>query len=140
MLDHVDLQQNRLHSSLPDFLPMSRGVGACDREIVKLGVERTGETIHISQESTSVPTGFYVICDNAAYAFSLPTAVTSTPRVRSTLSPGLLRIRARQPEVIRRAMDLRARLGDPVTGLAQVLQDIPVEDDMWDRIAQEPYG
>jgi len=29
---------------------------------------------------------------------------------------------------------------DPVEGLAQVLRDIPVEDDTWDRIAQEPYG
>ena len=62
------------------------------------------------------------------------------PQRTRTLSPGLQRIRARQPEVIRRATELRAVLGDPVAELAQVLQDVPVDDDVWDRIAQEPYG
>ena len=55
-------------------------------------------------------------------------------------SQGLERIRERQPSIIRRAKELRAILGDPIAGLAHVLQDIPVEDDVWDRIAQEPYG
>jgi len=50
------------------------------------------------------------------------------------------RILARQPEVIRRARELRTIVGDPIEELAQVLQDIPVEDDVWDRISQEPYG
>jgi hypothetical protein len=55
-------------------------------------------------------------------------------------SRGLERIRARQPAVIRRARELRAILGDPLVELARILQDIPVEDDVWDRIIQEPYG
>ena len=45
-----------------------------------------------------------------------------------------------QPEVIRRARELRTIVGDPIEELAQILQDIPVEDDVWDRICQEPYG
>jgi hypothetical protein len=56
------------------------------------------------------------------------------------LSPGLQRILARQPEAIRRARELRTILGDPIEELVQVLQDVPVEDDVWDRISQEPYG
>jgi hypothetical protein len=60
-------------------------------------------------------------------------------RTRS-LSLGMQRILARQPEVIRRARELRTIVGDPIEELAQVLQDIPVEDDVWDRISQEPYG
>jgi hypothetical protein len=55
-------------------------------------------------------------------------------------SRGLERIRERQPSIIRRAKELRAILGDPIAGLVHVLQDIPVEDGVWDRIAQEPYG
>ena len=31
-------------------------------------------------------------------------------------------------------------LNDPVSKLAQALQNIPVDDDAWDRIIQEPYG
>lgn len=53
---------------------------------------------------------------------------------------GLQRIQARQPEVIHRAIELRAILGDPILGLARVLQGVPVGDDVWDRIAREPYG
>jgi len=55
-------------------------------------------------------------------------------------SRGLERIRERQPSIIRRAKELRAVLGDPIAGLVHVLQDVPVEDGVWDRIAQEPYG
>jgi len=55
-------------------------------------------------------------------------------------SRGLERIRARQPAVVRRARELRAILGDPLVELARILQDIPVEDDVWDRVVQEPYG
>jgi hypothetical protein len=53
---------------------------------------------------------------------------------------GLERIKKRQRAIIRRARELRATLGDPLAELARILQDIPVEDDEWDRIAQEPYG
>ena len=57
------------------------------------------------------------------------------------LSPGLQRIQARQSEVVLRAVKLRAVLGDPILGLARVLRGVPVvEDDVWDRIIQEPYG
>jgi len=53
---------------------------------------------------------------------------------------GLERIRERQIVIIRRAKEIRATLGDPLVELARILRDIPVEDDMWDRIVQEPYG
>jgi hypothetical protein len=67
------------------------------------------------------------------------TPVQTREKVRM-LSPGLRRILARQPEAIRRARELRTILGDPIEELVQVLQDVPVEDDVWDRISQEPYG
>jgi len=67
------------------------------------------------------------------------TARPTQERTRS-LSAGMQRILARQPEVIRRARELRTIVGDPIEELAQILQDIPVEDDVWDRICQEPYG
>lgn len=63
-----------------------------------------------------------------------------TLRRMRALSPGLQRILARQPEIVRRARELRAILGDPIDGLAQILQSAPVENDTWDRIIQEPYG
>ena len=61
------------------------------------------------------------------------------PRARFP-NEGLERIKKRQHIVIHRARELRATLGDPLAELARILQDIPVEDDVWDRIAQEPYG
>jgi hypothetical protein len=72
----------------------------------------------------------------------LPYVATSKAVVLYTEVPsrGLERIRARQPAVIRRARELRATLGDPLVELARILQDIPVKDDVWDRIVQEPYG
>lgn len=50
------------------------------------------------------------------------------------------KIKKRQHSIIRRARELRATLNDPLAELARILQDIPVKDDVWDRIAQEPYG
>ena len=58
----------------------------------------------------------------------------------TSLTPALQRVAARQQEMIRRARELRAAMGDPVARLVQVLQDIPIDDGDWDRIAQEPYG
>ena len=60
--------------------------------------------------------------------------------VQGALSPGLQRIQARQPEVVRRAIELRAVLGDPILGLTQLLNSLPVSDKKWDKIVQEPYG
>lgn len=52
----------------------------------------------------------------------------------------LERIKARQPDVVRKAGEFRALHGDPFDALARVLGDLPVTDDEWDRIVEEPYG
>jgi len=52
----------------------------------------------------------------------------------------LERIRARQPDVLRRAKKFRTLHGDPFDALARILGDLPVTDDEWDRIVEEPYG
>jgi len=52
----------------------------------------------------------------------------------------LERIKARQPDARRRARGFRASHGDPLDALARILGDLPVTDDEWDRIAEEPYG
>lgn len=57
-----------------------------------------------------------------------------------TAHRGLERIKARQSESIQRAKELREEFGDPIARLQAVLASIPVDDDEWDRIIQEPYG
>jgi len=52
----------------------------------------------------------------------------------------LERIKARQSDALRRAREFRALHGDPLDALAHVLGDLPVTDDEWDRIVEEPYG
>jgi len=52
----------------------------------------------------------------------------------------LERIKARQPDVLRRAKEFRALHGDPLDALMRILGDLPVTDDEWDRIVEEPYG
>jgi hypothetical protein len=91
-----------------------------------------------------LPPDSSVIVGNAVFIYldELPYVAISENVVPYTEVPsqGLARIKARQPAVIRRARELRAILGDPLVELARILQDIPVEDGVWDRIVQEPYG
>ena len=59
-----------------------------------------------------------------------------TDRVKSPLE----RIKARQPDARRRAKEFRTLHENPLDALACVLEDLPVTDDEWDRIVEEPYG
>jgi len=52
----------------------------------------------------------------------------------------LERIKARQLDALHRARGFRALHGDPLDALVRVLGDLPVTDDEWDRIVEEPYG
>jgi len=52
----------------------------------------------------------------------------------------LERIKARQLDALRRAREFRVLHGEPLDALARVLGDLPVTDDEWDRIVEEPYG
>lgn len=92
----------------------------------------------------TLPPGSSVIIGDTVFICldELPDVAISKDVVLHTEVPsrGLEKIRARQPAVIRRARELRAIVGDPLVELARILQDIPVEDDVWDRIVQEPYG
>jgi hypothetical protein len=94
-----------------------------------------------NEDFISYPEEHYVIGDTI---FICPSELSvipmnTHPQVRFH-TQGLERIKERQPSVIHRAMELRAVIGDPLTELERILQDISMEDDVWDQIAQEPYG
>lgn len=131
-MNSIVLQPDSSHT--PPSIPIPRNIAASDREVVELAVERDCQIAFYLDTSPDLPSlRSYLRTENAA-------GLTVMLGQTRPLPQGLRRIRARQPEVIRRARKLRAVLGDPVAGLADVLQSIPVEDDVWDRIAQEPYG
>ena len=52
----------------------------------------------------------------------------------------LMRLRARGRQAIRRAEELRNQYGDPVDRLADLLSALPIDDDRWQEIIDEPYG
>lgn len=93
----------------------------------------------------------FIIDRNSSYSigdieFVCPSESTSgINSKRSALDPGissqgLERIKARQPTIISRAKKLRTDIGDPIAKLENILQNIPVDDDEWDAIVQDPYG
>lgn len=138
MNSHIDMHQGGSDSTFLPFVLLSRTITGSDRETIELTVER--------RQGTSFPMlfpdslAFRLVLGDAAYVDLPQVALTGMPQQTKALSPGLQRIQARQPQVIHRAIELRAVLGDPILGLARVLQGVPVGDDVWDRIAQEPYG
>ena len=138
MNSHIDMHQGGSDSTFLPFVPVSRTITGSGRETIELTVER--------RQGTSFPMlfpdspAFRLVLGDAAYVDLPQVALTGMPQQTKALSPGLQRIQARQPQVIHRAIELRAVLGDPILGLARVLQGVPVGDDVWDRIAQEPYG
>lgn len=96
-----------------------------------------------NRDSTILPDSYFTIGDTVFICLgelSDASVLESARPHRGVPSRGLERIRARQPAVIHRARELRATLGDPLIELARILQDIPVDDGIWDRIVQEPYG
>jgi hypothetical protein len=134
-----DITSRRSDSYRPAYpLPLMPGdTAAYLREREKSPVEMGQTTIYLGASSgpSRVKTYLY-----AADYVLVPVHRLSEWKKTRARSPELQRILARQPEVIYRARQLRATLGDPIEGLAQVLQDLPVEDDLWSRISQEPYG
>lgn len=49
-------------------------------------------------------------------------------------------LRERQKELVAQARRLRARVGDPVDGLAKALRTLPPADDaFWLQLAEEPF-
>lgn len=148
MNSHIDMHQGGSDSTFLPFVPVSRIITGSGRETIELTVERRQGTIFAEwRQGTIFATLFSdspavrLVPGDAACVDLPQVALTGMPQQTKALSPGLQRIQARQPEVIHRAIELRAVLGDPILGLARVLQGVPVvEDDVWDRIAQEPYG
>jgi hypothetical protein len=140
MNSHIDMHQGGSDSTFLPFVPVSRTITGSDHETIELTVERRQGIFFFPMPFPDSP-AFRLVPGDAAYVDLPQVALTGMPQQTKALSPGLQRIQARQPEVIHRAIELRAVLGDPILGLARVLQGVPVvEDDVWDRIAQEPYG
>jgi len=150
MSNSMALQQCDSRSPFYALPSAPRDAAASVRGLVESSVEMEHATIYPATSSGSSRVSLYPITDYAGGHLHVrwaaddlvgaPTRRLSRRRKTRARSPGLQRILARQPEVIHRAKQMRAILGDPIEGLAQVLQDLPVEDDVWDRIAQEPYG
>ncbi|HLB49301.1 MAG TPA: hypothetical protein VJL59_20005 [Anaerolineales bacterium] len=49
-------------------------------------------------------------------------------------------LRARWPSILARAQALRNDIPDPVQAMAEFLNSLPGDDDLWREIAEEPYG
>jgi len=52
----------------------------------------------------------------------------------------LERLKARQPEMTRRALEYRKQNGDPVENLVRLLTDLVDDPVLWKRVVDEPYG
>jgi hypothetical protein len=58
---------------------------------------------------------------------------------RPTPSSTLSRIQARQPQILRRAMEIRQEYGDPIQNLATLLENMPGSQEDWEALIDEPY-
>lgn len=58
---------------------------------------------------------------------------------RPTPSSTLSRIRARQPQILRRALEIRQEYGDPIQNLAELLGNMPGSQEDWEALIDEPY-
>ena len=150
MSNSIALQQCDSHSPFYPLPPAPGDTAASVGGLVESSVEMERATIYLGTSSGLSRVRLYPITNYAGRHLlvrwaaddlvDVPTRWLSKRRKTRARSPGLQRILARQPGVIHQAKRMRATLGDPIEGLAQVLQDLPVEDDVWDRISQEPYG
>jgi hypothetical protein len=61
--------------------------------------------------------------------------------MESRLAPSsaLSRIRARQPQILRRASEIRQEYGDPIQNLAELLRNMPGSQEDWEALIDEPY-
>jgi hypothetical protein len=54
--------------------------------------------------------------------------------------PGILsQIRARQSQVIQRALEIQKEYGDPIRHLGELLGRIQLSQDEWEALVEEPY-
>jgi hypothetical protein len=58
---------------------------------------------------------------------------------RPTPSSTLSRIKARQPQILHRAMEIRQEYGDPIQSLAALLENMPGSQEDWEALIDEPY-
>ena len=58
----------------------------------------------------------------------------------STHRWGLLLIRMRQPQILRRALEIRREYGDPIQNLADLLGNMLGSQEDWEALIDEPYG
>lgn len=56
-----------------------------------------------------------------------------------TPSSALSRLRARQPQILRRALEIRQEYGDPIQNLAELLGNMPGSQEDWKALIDEPY-
>lgn len=49
-------------------------------------------------------------------------------------------LKARHKEAVRYAQEYRTRFGDPIENLARLLGELQSDDELWQRIMDEPYG
>lgn len=129
---------------------MITGITVPDTYKYKIGcipyefVSTRSSTPETFRRDLTIPAGSFAIVGDTVFIHldqsQAATISTGLHQQMTIPSPGLRRVQERQPAIIRRAKELRATHGDPIAGLVQTLQDIPVGNDVWDRIAQEPYG
>ena len=77
----------------------------------------------------------------SSYLFRVEGTVLRGQLKESYLHPSsaLSYIRARQPDVLSRALEIEREYGDPIQNLAQFLGEVPGSQEDWDRLVDEPY-
>ena len=83
--------------------------------------------------------------------YTLPIDTETPPLERATIDTGIVvrvnlalspleRLKARQPDMARRALEYRRQNGDPIENLVRLLTDLVDDPVLWKRVVDEPYG
>lgn len=94
-----------------------------------------------SYESTATPTDFEAHLAPGEETLSVEGDILRGEFVepRPTRSSTLSRIRARQPQILHRALEIRREHGDPIQNLAALLGNMPGSQEDWEALIDEPY-
>jgi hypothetical protein len=92
-------------------------------------------------ESTTAPTDFEVHLTPGEETLSVEGDILRGEFMepRPTPSSTLSRIQARQPQILRRALEIRQEYGDPIQNLAELLGNMPGSQEDWEALIDEPY-
>lgn len=92
-------------------------------------------------ENTTAPTDFEVHLTLGEETLSVEGDILRGEFMepRPTPSSTLSRIQARQPQILRRALEIRQEYGDPIQNLAELLGNMPGSQEDWEALIDEPY-